>query len=46
MATMTSIYSQLNRVQKGNWTRLARFFSIAHANKIWGERLAKMEKLK
>lgn len=33
------IYRQLNRVEKGNWTRLARFFSIAHANKVWAGRL-------
>jgi hypothetical protein len=33
------IYRQLNRVQKGNWTRLARSFSMAHANKVWEQRL-------
>lgn len=38
------VYSKLNRVQKGNWTRLARAFSIAHANKVWTARLAEKER--
>jgi hypothetical protein len=35
------VYRKLNRVEKGNWTRLSRTFSIAHANKVWSARLAK-----
>lgn len=40
MATTLDIYRTLNRAQKGNWTRLARTFSMAHANKVWAARLA------
>lgn len=44
MIATLDIYRTLNRAQKGNWTRIARTFSIAHANKVWSERLAKKAK--
>jgi len=46
MADFYRIYRQLNRVQKGNWTRIARQFSFAHANKVWAARLAEIEERK
>lgn len=34
------VYRRLNRVQKGSWTRIARRFSIAHADRVWSAKLA------
>lgn len=38
------IYRQLNRPQKGAWTRLARFTSIKHANAVFARKVDEMTK--
>ncbi len=44
--TTYDVYRQLNRREKGAWTRLARTFSIAPGNKVWEGRLEERRKAK